>query len=282
MYQPRIPTRFESSDGSEVLTFPLAGFTVDIDQDMDTPDENLSGVDGTWDSIGDGEAPLKPIVVRLSFEAVEEAPEDVDAIVDDVLAKLRRFGTGKLWTVGRDSLGADVERWGYFRATAKPSQRWRTGDVLRKQLLATFRGGPYWMGDTAEAVSEAVTDSPHTLAVVVPGTGPVYWMTIRVISESAAGFANVVIENLTNGYSLTGTRDAASADDIMRIDTEFQTFEFTDDAGATYSDDYASWTLGALQIPPFRLEGGQTNNLRITCAGTQDYTFEIDYYPVYE
>lgn len=279
MYQPRIPVRFESADGSEELSFPLAGFTLDIDQDMDTPDEKLAGVDGSWDSIGAGEATLRSITVRLSFEAVEDEPEDVDAVVDEVLSKIRRFGVGKLWTIGRDEAGNDVERWGWFRATGKPGQRWQAGDVLRKAMLATFRGGPYWMSDTEESEGGALTGT-DTFAIDVPGTGPVYWMVMTVRASSVGGFSNVVIENLANGYKLTGTRDAASADDVMRVDTEVQSFEFSDDDGGTYSDDFASWEYGALQVAPFRLEGGQINNLRVT--GVSDGVFALTYFPVWE
>lgn len=280
MYQPRIPVRFESADGTEVLTFPLAGFTLDIDQDMDTPDEKLAGVDGSWDSVGDGEATLRPITVRLSFEAVEDEPQDVDTVVDDVLSKLRRFGVGKLWTVGRDNLGADVERWGWFRATGKPGQRWRAGDVLSKGLIATFRGGPYWMSETQETAGGALAESPHTYAVNVPGTGPVYWMVMTITAAAAGGFTNVIIENLSNGYTLTGTRDAVGSADVMRIDTELQSFEYSADNGGTWADDFASWEYGALQVAPFRLEGGQVNNLRIT--GVPNGAFDLDYYPVWE
>lgn len=282
MYQPRIPVRFESADGSEELSFPLAGFTLDIDQDMDTPDERLSGIDGSWDSIGAGEATLRPIVVRLSFEAVEDEPEDVDAVVDEVLSKVRRFGMGKLWTIGRDENGNDVERWGWFRATGKPGQRWRAGDVLRKSLLTTFRGGPYWLGDTPEGVSEPVTTASHTFTVSAAGTGPVYWMVMRVTAHAPGGFAHFTIENLTNGYSLTGSRNAVSADDVMRIDTETQSFEYSADGGGSWSDDYASWAYGDDQVAAFRMEGGQDNLLRLTSDGEPNATFELEYSPVFE
>lgn len=281
-FQPRIPVRFESADGSETLTFPLAGYQVEISQDMDTPAESLAGVDGQWDTLGEGEARLGAIAIRLSFEAVESAPEEVDAVVDEVRAKLRRFGQGKLWTVGRDDGGNDVERWTWMRATAKPTERWAAGDVLRKALTVSARGGPYWFEADEVIVDEEVESSPLSLNVDVPGTAPVYWMRMLITSESAAGFENLVIENLTNGYALTGSRSSASVDDVMRIDTERWAFEFSDDAGATWSDDYASWEEGPLQVAPFRLEGGQTNVLRLTCDGTPEYSFRLTFTPAWE
>lgn len=281
-YQPRIPVRFESLDSVPVvLTFPLAGYSVDMDQGMDTPEEQVAGLDGSWDGVGLGAAALRPIIVNLSFEAYEDEPEDVDAVIDELNAKMHNIGLGKLWTVGRDSGGNDVERWSYFRATSKPRTRWRAGDSLRKQAVCQFRGGPYWFGDTAYTWDETITSSPVNVVLDVPGNAPAWWMVMRLRSNSSAGFEDVDLWNLTNGYRMTGTRNAGSADDEMRIDTERQVFEFSDDDGATYADDYASWSIGDTQVALFRLEPGE-NTVQVTCAGTPNFDFEGSLYPAWE
>ena len=276
----RYASRFTRLDGTgEVAITGDSAYENQESQGYRAVLEPLAGQDYAYDHAGDAPWSKDVAQVAVRFELWGDTGPEVDAAFDAILGAIRNIGTGKLWSVDE----AGDERWCYAKLMGRLDDRYRGEQIHHKATAMRFAKLSDWFGDTAVEISETITTSPATVAVDNPGNGPVYWMEIRIRANTSGGFSNVTIENThpENGYTLTGTRDSASADDEMRIDGELQTFEFSDDDGDTYVDDYASWTIGSEQVAAMRFEpGGQ--DLELTCAGTPNYDVEITFFPAWE
>jgi hypothetical protein len=116
------------------------------------------------DMLGDGAAPLGPMLVRVSFTAYDADPETVDATIDEMLLKIHSYGRGWLYTKGAES-GVEVIRKTRARAVNMPTQRWQAGDVVNKSASVTFRCDPYWYGATGITATTVTATGTLTVAV---------------------------------------------------------------------------------------------------------------------
>jgi hypothetical protein len=250
-WQPRIPTTFESIDGATVLTFGLAEYEWDSDQPLYVPSVPLVGANYAYDQLGLAPPIKQNAHETLRFVVYEDTPAEVDTAIDALMAKCVSIGMGKLWTTASDS----SRRWAYARAIAMPAVHWAAGDILRKAVSMDFDRSSDWYAATQTASANDIESDPDTFTITNPTGNSIYNAVIKL---SGVWASPVTIENTANGYGIVyNGDDGASADDVVRFDSGTGRVDRSDDAGVTWTPDYASYApLAAGQVQIMVLKPG--------------------------
>ncbi len=266
--------KFESIDATLTYTFPLNQYEWQSEQGLRVAYGHGVGADYAHDFAGISLAPKSVGIEVVRFMMTGYAsPAAFDTAFDAMLGQLMRIGQGKLFT--NDSAG--TRRWCYARLTARPSITIAGLSWLAQPVALHFTRLSDWFGASATTGSRTVTVSPDTFTINNPGNAPAKFIVFRLRANAAAGFTNPALANLTNGYSFSTTRDSASADSEIKVDTELASVEFSTDNGVSYADDYALFSLGATQVGFMQLEPGN-NSMRVTCDGTPNFDLEWSFY----
>lgn len=277
MPHPAVPTSFQNSAATIIHTFSDVEYEFEEEQEVRAPVFAAAGANGAFDGLRSGLAPVE--LKRIRMRAVNQAtsPATLDTAVDAMRAAFRRIGRGKLWmTMADGSL-----RWTWARAQVVPFRRFQIPDFHTQEYRVEWLADPDWYDDTVTTVIEAVTADAETWVVANPGNIDARLMTIRLRSSSAAGFTNPIITNQTTGDVLATLRDAASANDEVRYDTERGAVEYSTNDGGAYADDFAQYVLPTIQVPvSFRLAPG-ANTLRYNGGGTPNLSVETAFYAPY-
>jgi hypothetical protein len=244
-FQPRIPTTFESTDGTTVLTFGVAEYEWDSAQPLYVPSVPLVGANYAYDQLGSAPPVKQNARETLRFVVYEDTPAEVDTAIDDLMAKCVSIGLGKLWLTASDG----SRRWAYARAAAMPALHWAAGDILRKAVSLDFDRSSDWYAASQTISSNDLASDPDTFTINNPTGSDILNAVVKL---SGVWASPVTIENTTNGYGIVYSGDdGASSDDVVRFDAGTGRIDRSDDAGATWTPDYASYApfaAGQVQI----------------------------------
>lgn len=275
-YQPRILEKFTDMDGVSSYTFNTADFEQEMSGAFSIARQGVIG--GNYGYLHRTAAPVRePASVRLRFSVVSSSPSDVDTEVDNLAGVLYRVGLGKLFTV--DSAGA--RRWCKAILAADPQVSWRAGDIFRKGIGLDFLRFSDWFAEAATEDTAVITSTNTTFEINNPGTLPSRFVVIRLRANTAGGFTNPKLVNETNGYEFETSRDSASSNDEVKLDTEEPSVGYSTNDGVSYTDDFANLVLPDGHPPlAFPIEPG-INTIRITNGGTPDLDVDWSLYATY-
>lgn len=261
---PRFLEKFTSASGGLSYTFPLSRYEYQPQQSLRLPTARTVGQDYAYDLLASTLAPREVGREVVRFAVVENVATDMDDELDDMAALLFRAGRGKLYTLGADA----TRRWAWARLVEMPSMTITPYNTRLLPVSLSFLRLSDWFDSSATTDTEVVTADEQQWTVTNPGDLPARLMTIQIIANAAGGITNPVITNLTNGYVLASTRDSAAEDDEIKLDTEAGTIEYSADAGATFADDFAEYTVPTDQpVLSFQLEPG-ANTIQYEGGGT--------------
>jgi len=270
-YQPRIPTKFTSADGSTYsFTFPTGDYEWESDAGLIVPTAQMPGAHFEYDLLEEREAPMRNPRESVRFAFRETTPTAVDTAVDAAFAGLHLGKRGKLWTIDN----AGDERWAVARPQGLMPLRWVAGDIFRIGASVDFARYSTWYHEALTTVGpENITASGQTWVVTNPGNAAVYNAVILVTGT----YEDFSIQNDTTGYAVGATVTGNSANDWTRFDAGARTAQFDDGgAGATYED--ISPTTLAGQVHLMVIAPG-ANTFRLTCPGTPNANVTITFYP---
>ena len=273
----RYAEKFESVDASQSYTFPLYAYEYEPSQALRPRIAVAVGADYGLDLAGAARWPKDIAAAAVRFEMVgSSTPGALDTDIDSMMSTLLRIGLGKLFTIDN----AGTRRWAYAKLDAVPQVTVRIQEWMRQPVSIHFTRLSDWFASSTTTATRTVTASPETFTITNPGNAPVYRAVFRFRANAAAGFTNPQLENLTNGYSFSTTRDSASADSEVRVNTETEVVQYSNDDGATYADDYTNFSQLATQAGMMLLDPGD-NSMRLTCGGTPNYDFVHTFYAPY-
>lgn len=272
----RYPEKFTNVGGTVTYTFPLDDQEYEPGQAFRVADTAVMGADYAHDLLG-GLPWLKSKgvePVRFTVWAADEAA--ADTAFNGLISTLLGIGMGKLWTLGADG----SRRWAYAKLAARPSYRNQPLALANIPVELQFERYSDWRAESATTGSQALAATPVTWTITITGRRVVdaVW---RLRASSATGFTNPELANLTNGYSLASSRDAATVNSEIKIDGGRHAVLWSDDDGATYANDYSRVTQPATAVALMALETG-SNSMRYTDGGTPNATLEWSYYEIYE
>jgi hypothetical protein len=278
-FQPRTLTTFESTDGLTVATFGRAEYEWDSEQPLATPFVDVVGSDYGFDQLGTAPAKKMPGTETLRYMVFEDDPADVDAAVDDIMAKCFNIGLGKLWAT--DKTGA--RRWAYARATKLPSLKWSAGDIFSRSVEMEFRRQSDWYEASLSSISETIDSVPETFTLTNPGALRLF---NAILLLSGTWHGPISITNETNGYLFSyapdGDDSGSSINDHVMFDSGAGRCWRSTDAGLTWSaaDDklQIGGVLASSQVQIMRLDAGD-NDFSVTDGGTPNATLTFEFYP---
>lgn len=289
-YEPRRVEKWVNLAGTVTVNVPSYEVEWESAQGLRAPRAVVSGASYAYDLLGTNPALFDAGSERVRCLLYEPGgPTDVDDSLDDLMSGLWGMGLCKIYVV--DSAGA--RRWAYGRVQSMPTITWKAGDILSKGVSIDFVRLSPWLGETAITHTETVTASPDTFTVNNPGNLPATIVEVRFRSNSAAGFTNPKIENLTAVstpfgsvlYTFETARDAASINDEVRLFTgspeEAAAVEYSTNNGSSYADDFAQITIPTVhRVLAFALAQGD-NSLKATIGGTANVDIEITAWAAY-
>lgn len=273
---PRYVNKFTSIDGSTIsVTFPLNMYEYESQQGLRAPAATIAGADYGHDYLGYAAGSKEFAVESVRFLVVNTTVATLEDTLSTIRADCHRIGLGKLWVT--DANG--VNRWAYARLTSMPTFRVATGAIHHVPVTLTFRRQSNWFASAATTGTNTVGsgESPKAVTINNPGNARVKDIVFRLRANGSAGITNPSLTNGTNGYSIATTRDSASANSEIRIDTARMAVEYSNDNGSSYADDFDLVTLGSEQVGIMALEPGD-NAFTVVCGGTPDFDLEWSFY----
>lgn len=275
---PRHLERFAAHDDSIAFDFPLLDYEWEQQQRYRVTMIPIVGADYAHDVRGFSPAPVEngKHMVRGNF--VPESWDEYDTIKAEAFSKCRRIGAGKLYTIDDSS----ARRWAWARLMGLPDVTMSSeiGRIL--PLIFDFETQSDWHDVAATQGSINLNSAAQLFDITNPGDLPTEHIVFRLRSNSATGFANPILRNLTAGslYEIASTRDATGALSELRIDTETWRVQFSNDDGMTYADDYALVTIPATQGALMGLKPG-VNNMQYVNTGTPNAVLEYYFFAKY-
>ena len=268
--------KFEDESGVQTYTFPLEAYEYQPAQNLRTAFLEGVGQDYAYDAQRGAPAPVSVASETVRFIVLGASDADVDTAVDALRAMTQNIGRGKLYTID----GSAVRRWCYARPLAMPTMTVTDPWLSFTPSEIRFQRFSPWFAESLTTVGATtlISTSPYAISVDNVGNIPVKLIAIRFRADGTGGFTNPILLNATNGYVFSSTRDSASANSELKVDTSDMSVRYSNDNGATYADDFALFTQGALQGDFFRLEPG-VNALVYTDGGTPNLHIEIAFYP---
>lgn len=273
-WAPGYAEKFEDTSGTQSYSFPQDDYGYEAAQALRVADAVSIGADYAHDHLG-GLRWAKGVGEEAVRFAIWGADADtaMDAF-DDCARRLLNIGRGKLFVLFPDG----SRRWCWAKVVERPSYMVEAETLFKLAVAVRLRRYSDWYSTTATTGSQVVNATPTSWTITNAGNTRVTAAVFRLRSSGATGFTNPRLENVTTGEQIDSSRDAASANDELKIDCgRMQVLRSTDD-GATYSDDYANVTLPATQVDLLTLEPGD-NTIRYTDGGTPSLTIEWSFYP---
>jgi hypothetical protein len=275
---PRYLYRFAAHDDSIFYDFPLYEYEWESEQGYRLNSYQLIGANYQHDSLGFAPAPVDNS--RESIRALF-LPTDwlnYDAQLDEARGVCGRIGIGKLYST--DS--TNNQRWAWARLTATPKATIEIGRGRVLPLMFEFERKSDWFELSYAQGAISLTVTPRTFTITNPGNAIARNITLRLRSNSATGFTNPIIRNLTAGslYEFASSRDAVSANSEIRIMTEQYRVEFSDNDGVSYVNDYDKVTQPNTQVGLMALAPG-VNNMEYVDGGVPNAVLEFAFLPAY-
>jgi hypothetical protein len=272
-FQPRIPTTFESIDGTTVLTFGVAEYEWDSSQPLYVPSVPLVGANYAYDQLGSAPPVKQNARETLRFVVYEDTPAEVDTAIDALKARCVSIGLGKLWLTASDG----SRRWAYARVAAMPALHWAAGDILRKAVSIDFDRQSDWYASSQSSSSNVLASDPDTFTIANPSANKLFNSVIRIANTWTSP---VTIENTTNGYGIVYSGDdGVSPNDVVRFDAGTGRVDRSADGGSTWTQDYADYApLAAGQVQIMVLEPGDND---FSVASANGATVTVLFYPAF-
>lgn len=265
--------KFTSLDGTSFsYTFPPNLYEAEGTQGLRSPRAQVVGMDYQVRLRGDAVS-LKDVGrARLRGVFVGTAAEQ-DAEQDEARSNLYLGAFGKLWTIDE----SNARRWCRAELAEMPELLITWGKPGLQAVVYGFNLFSDFFDEDAMTATATVTTSPQDIVVTNPGNVATRRMTIRLRANASGGITNPKIVNGANAYEFQSTRDSASANSELRLDTRRPAVEYSNDNGTTYADDFASYVLPPVtqRVLSFQLEPG-SNTLTVTCGGTPNFDFELE------
>ena len=274
MAGPRHIVRFESLDATTVVNLPLARAELESSQELRTALVEAVGMDYAVDLHGTGRAPLGVGRERLRALLTGDDADAFDTAADALRADIYAIGRGKLWSVGDDA----TERWAWARARAMPDIQVSSRATRLAPVVIEFDRLSDWYGDTETEIVTALTTDPQVIAVTNDGTADARAITFVLDANAAGGFSAPEISHALTGESWASTRVASNGSHILRVNTGAYTVERSTDGGSSWSDDYAAFSTGSVQVGFMRFIPGAQS---IEVAGCTNATLTISFYPAF-
>ena len=252
--------RFESPDGTHVVTFSQRQAEWSSSQSLQVGIASVHGADYGYDPWGGGSVPVNPAEER--WRAL--VPNDD---VDVTRSRAHSIGRGRLFIRLHD----ETERWAWARLNAMPDIELGVQGIPYVPLILPFTRLSDWFAAEATVVEETVTGNTSFI-VESAGLAVTRNIVITLTANSAGGFDQPTIANGSTVESFTIDR-VAVAGEVVRIDVE--AFRMEHDVGNGMEDVTEDLKLGGTQVMPISLIGG--NNL-IEVTGITDSTVRIEFY----
>lgn len=257
------PVRFESPNGTTVVTFSQIMGEWESTQDIQVGVESVHGAHYGHDQWGQAVAPVNPAEERWRALVPNED-------VDEFRSTLHRIGRGRLYI----KLNDDSERWAWARLNAIPDISLAVRGVPYVPLSLPFTRLSDWYAAAATTVNATLDSSPETVSVTNAGLVETRNITITLTANSAAGFDDVTIANTTTAEQVSVSRTAANGE-MIRLDVLGFRLETSDDGGSTWTDITQDLALGGTQVSPLTfVPGGNV----ITVTGATDADISIAFY----
>ena len=274
MAGPRHIYKFVSTDGLTTATFPLARAEFESDQALRNALAPAVGMDYVVDLHGSGRAPLDVATERARALLTGDDAADLDATADALTSAVLEIGRGKLWSIGADG----TERWAWARATHVPRPVVSYQSLRSAAIVLEFVRLSDWYGATKTTITATLDSASEIVAVTNDGNADARAITFLLEANAASGFATPVVSHPLTGETWSSTRTAANGNHALRVDTGRYTVERTTDNGSSWTDDYAAFSVGAVQVGFMRfLPGAQS----ITITGCPNAQLTIEFWPVY-
>src|SRR5690625_4330546 len=241
------PVRFESHDGSTVVTFSQRMGEWQSTQDLQIGIEPIHGAHYGHDPWGRAPAPVNSAEER--WRALVP-----NADVDMVRSTIHRIGKGRLWI----KLHEGSERWAWARLNAMPEIALGISGVPYVPLVLPFTRLSDWYA--AEASTASRTGN-GTLTIDTDGTVETRNITVTLTAHSAGGWSNPSIVNTSSAEQVSIKRVAA-AGEMLRLNVLGFRLERSTDNGSSWQDDTQNLMLGNTQVSPLSLmPGGNVINV---------------------
>jgi len=267
--------KFTNSAGTVSYSFPLNMAEYAPSQPLRQPSVQIAGADYAYRLRGSLPG-LKALgQERVRFLNVGATSAAVESAIDEMRSELFKIGMGKGYLLDSDA----SERWAWMDLAAMPEITVAVRRELIIPTLLTLNRYTDWFG-AAQSVNQTVAASPTTWTVTNPGNANAYAVVMRLRANTGTGFVNPRLDNLTNGYYWSSTRDSASADDELKVDAGAQTVQYSPDDGVSYANDFSLFTRGTSQIAYMVLAPGD-NSIRYTGGGSPSLDVLITFDAVY-
>jgi len=264
-------TRFESVDGLTVATLPANLGEYESVQELRNALADAVGMDYAVDLHGTGKAPLAIGQERMRALLTAASDTALDTAADGLAAAIYAIGRGKLWRTAADG----SEQWCWARAAAIPRPVVTYQSRVSGAFICEFRRLSDWYAETETIETFALTGSPQTIAITNAGNTDARAVTFLLEADAASGFAAPSIAHPLTGESWSSSRTANNGNHALRVNTGTYRVERTTDNGANWSDDYAAFSTGAVQVGFMRLLPGAQS---LTVTGCPDSTLTISFY----
>jgi hypothetical protein len=260
------PVEYTDLSDANTYTFPQDALEYELKRRLRQSHETIHGVNSAFNYWRGQLPPFDVWDITLRFLNIQATAAAMDTEMDNVNSKLLK--AGKLWL----ELDDTSKRYIICEPKERPEIKVGRGQVRHIPYIVKLTGFGFQQSETLTQDSEAgISASPHTWNIVNGGNAYIYDAIFTLTALSNNGFtANVVLENLTTGESITVARSSVATNDALVIDCGKGTVKFN---GA---DDWANVTLGTTQRPMISVAPG-TNNMRLTIGGTPDADLDIDY-----
>lgn len=206
----RVLVRFESADGSLVIDLPrLRG-----EQSEGQAARNVLARPPLLPYAADlhGSSMVVADAADVRLRAILLDPT-ADADLDQLRARLRRIGRGKLWM----RLGDNTERWCWARPEDLASIEIGYEQPLVTGLSLSFTRLSDWYAQAQSEVTQNVTASPTTFQIVSNGAVLSRQLEVEITANAASGFANPKLENLAAGREFTVSASSTAAGQKVRV-----------------------------------------------------------------
>lgn len=260
----------------EYAAMPLVDYEWQSQQALKSPKSPVAGASYGHRHLGTGAAVKDYGRESLRCTILDTDPALVDAALDALKAKMWGVGVGQLWALDSD----DVRRWCWAELAAMPAAQWRAGMIFMVNVSLEFVRLSDWYGEDPVEGAVTINEATEHFTLTNAGNAPVEQVLWRLRSSSAAGYTNPSVQNQMNGYGWSTTRDAASTSDEVKVDGFRAEVKRSTDDGASYTDDFAEFSVNSGKVGFFRLEPGQ-NKCYVTSGGTPDASLEYAYWPTW-
>jgi hypothetical protein len=256
----------------EVWYIPTAGLEVESEQQLSSSIATIAGASYAVDLANNLPSPKRPAQERVAFSVIGDTSAQVNAVADEIRAKLIGYGKVKLWTEG-EADGGTERRWAWGRITGVPKiavERWSTNyaTVTFTALRLTD-----WRGENEVAPDPFAIIGTTDITIENPGNTRIF---DAVITLENANVTEPTITNLANVY-VAGS-DRVGNGEWLRWDAGTPAVLRSVDNGATWSADWQHWRRPVGQGHIMVLEPG-VQTIRVTGVATG--TLRISAWPAW-